>query len=111
MNLGPQGVGIGARLSDQTDHQQHVVGNLGINAPKVRQVEAAAACGIPPREQETGHSTALAGIAHRDVDEACKDLSPFLSQRGIGGVLSILLEAIPIALELDLCLCRDLAGG
>jgi len=51
----------------EREHRDHILGNRGIDAPQVRQIEAAAFPGIPPRQQETGCAAALAGVALSDV--------------------------------------------
>src|SRR5207247_9666508 len=58
------------RLTNQLQHEQHIVGNGGINTAQVYRVPATIFSRIVPSEQEVSHPTRLSGVLRSYHEQA-----------------------------------------
>lgn len=70
------GIGIDGRLLREIRHDdQHILGNGRVAIAEVQNREMAVVATIPPRQQEVGRASGLAGVGPGDDDQAGDSLA------------------------------------
>jgi hypothetical protein len=74
-------IGVLMARGKDGEHSHHVGGDWRVHSPELGQIEAATFFGIPPGLQEIRNSTALSGVAFRDLNQATNRSSDVLRDR------------------------------